>query len=135
MSAPERTTLALRMARAAERVARGGVRTDFAARAHTRRSQIPARPGEHLTLMPGQLHFGGHAATLRTLLGSCLAVTLWHPERRLGGMCHFLLPSRQRKEDEPLDGALGRTSHVVEFDRDDDGRIKGTTVRQRELVK
>jgi chemotaxis protein CheD len=107
MSAPERTTLALRMARAAERVSRGGVRTDSAACAHTRRSQIPARPGEHLTLMPGQLHFGGHAATLRTLLGSCLAVTLWHPERRLGGMCHFLLPSRQRKEDEPLDGRYG----------------------------
>jgi chemotaxis protein CheD len=112
MSVPERMTLAMRMALAAERsaserVARGGVRTDSTVSASAMRSQVPARPGEHLTLMPGQLHFGGHAATLRTLLGSCLAVTLWHPERRLGGMCHFLLPSRQRKGDEPLDGRYG----------------------------
>lgn len=112
MSASERMTLAMRMAgaaerSAAEREARGGVRTNSAVSAPTMHSQLAARPGEHLTLMPGQLHFGGHAASLRTLLGSCLAVTLWHPERRLGGMCHFLLPSRQRKGDEPLDGRYG----------------------------
>jgi chemotaxis protein CheD len=102
----------MRMARAAERsaaerLARGGVRTDLAVSVPAMHSQVPARPGEHLTLMPGQLHFGGHAATLRTLLGSCLAVALWHPERCLGGMCHFLLPSRQRRGDEPLDGRYG----------------------------
>jgi chemotaxis protein CheD len=114
MSTPERLTLAERMTRAAERsaaerVARGGVAGARPVEAHAHGShwQIPARPGEHLTLMPGQMHFGGQAASLRTLLGSCLSVTLWHPERRLGGMCHFLLPSRQRKAGDALDGRYG----------------------------
>ncbi len=69
--------------------------------------QLPARPGDHLVLMPGQMHFGPHAASLRTLLGSCVAVTLWHPARRIGGMCHFLLPSRTRRPDDPTDGRYG----------------------------
>jgi chemotaxis protein CheD len=33
-----------------------------------------------------------------------VSITLWHPGRRIGGMCHFLLPQRQRKLGEPLDG-------------------------------
>ncbi|WP_232539885.1 chemotaxis protein CheD [Azohydromonas aeria] len=57
--------------------------------------------------MPGQLHFGRDAASLRTLLGSCVAITLWHPVRRLGGMCHFVLPSRKRPAAAPLDGRYG----------------------------
>jgi chemotaxis protein CheD len=69
--------------------------------------QVPARPGDHLVLMPGQMHFGGQAATLRTLLGSCVAVTLWHPIQRIGGMCHFLLPSRPHRPDEAPDGRYG----------------------------
>jgi chemotaxis protein CheD len=57
--------------------------------------------------MPGQLHFGRVAASLRTLLGSCVAITLWHPEKRIGGMCHFLLPSRTRTPGQPADGRFG----------------------------
>ncbi|MBU6261298.1 MAG: chemotaxis protein CheD [Burkholderiales bacterium] len=57
--------------------------------------------------MPGQLHFGDRAATIKTLLGSCVALTLWHPTRRLGGMCHYLLPSRTRAGGEGLDGRYG----------------------------
>jgi hypothetical protein len=45
--------------------------------------------------------------TLRTLLGSCVAITLWHPTRRIGGMCHFLLPERKRRTNEPPDGRYG----------------------------
>jgi chemotaxis protein CheD len=108
MSTPERLTLSERMAQARQRTvaARGGA-AESAAPVHGPQWQLPARPGDHLTLLPGQMHFGGQAASLRTLLGSCLAVTLWHPERRLGGMCHFLLPSRQRKAGEALDGRYG----------------------------
>lgn len=63
--------------------------------------------GQELVLMPGQMYFGGRAASIRTLLGSCLSITLWHPGRRIGGMCHFLLPSRTRKPGDPLDGRYG----------------------------
>lgn len=44
-------------------------------------------------LHTGQFHFGGGRLRLRTLLGSCIAVTLWHPARRIGGMCHYMLPA------------------------------------------
>lgn len=66
-----------------------------------------ARPGEALSLMPGELWFGAEAATVKTLLGSCVAVTLWHPKLRVGGMCHYLLPARRRRGGEPLDGRYG----------------------------
>jgi chemotaxis protein CheD len=69
--------------------------------------QVQAKPGDHLMLLPGQMHFGGQAATLRTLLGSCVAVTLWHPAKRIGGMCHFLLPTRTRRPGDPADGRYG----------------------------
>lgn len=70
-------------------------------------SMVDAKLGEHLVLMPGQLHFGRHAASMRTLLGSCVAITLWHPHKRLGGMCHFLLPSRVRTAGAALEGRFG----------------------------
>jgi chemotaxis protein CheD len=68
---------------------------------------LGAEMGQQLVLMPGQMYFGGRAASMKTLLGSCLALTLWHPGKRIGGMCHFLLPSRQRRPGEPLDGRYG----------------------------
>ncbi len=56
-------------------------------------------------LMPGALAFGGPNLRLRTLLGSCVSVVVWHPTLRLGGMCHFLLPARFPEDaDAPLDG-------------------------------
>ncbi|WP_339532608.1 chemoreceptor glutamine deamidase CheD [Pseudomonas mucidolens] len=54
-------------------------------------------------LAPGQVSFATRPTRLRTLLGSCVAITFWHPQRRIGGMCHFMLPARSRK-DQPLDG-------------------------------
>jgi chemotaxis protein CheD len=110
MSTPERTTLAVRMEQARQRTAAaraGPAGGAPAPRGHGTHWQVPSRGGDHLTLMPGQMHFSSKPASLRTLLGSCLAVTLWHPARKLGGMCHFLLPTRQRKPGEPLDGRYG----------------------------
>ena len=69
--------------------------------------QLAGRPGDHLVLMPGQMHVGPHASSLRTLLGSCVAITLWHPLRRIGGMCHYLLPQRHRRAGDALDGRYG----------------------------
>ncbi len=47
-----------------------------------------------VVLCPGDLHFGHGYTRIHTLLGSCIAITLWHPERQIGGMCHYLLPFR-----------------------------------------
>ncbi|OYT88431.1 MAG: chemotaxis protein [Burkholderiales bacterium PBB6] len=60
-----------------------------------------------LNLMPGELFFGAGVPSLRTLIGSCVAVTLWNPRHRIGGMCHYLLPNRQRPANEPRDGKFG----------------------------
>ncbi|WP_308389098.1 chemotaxis protein CheD [Acidithiobacillus sp. AMEEHan] len=58
-------------------------------------------------LQPGDWYFGGPDLVLRTLLGSCIAVTLWHPQTHMGGMCHFLLPRRFGTSDGRLDGRYG----------------------------
>ncbi|MBU2842920.1 chemotaxis protein CheD [Acidithiobacillus thiooxidans] len=45
-------------------------------------------------LQPGDWYFGDRDTRIRTLLGSCIAITIWHPRLLVGGMCHFLLPGR-----------------------------------------
>ncbi|ERH47700.1 chemotaxis protein CheD [Pseudomonas chengduensis] len=57
-------------------------------------------------LQPGDYHFGGTYTRIRTLLGSCVSLVLWHPRARLGGMCHYMLPSRGRASALP-DGRYG----------------------------
>ncbi|QOC21175.1 chemotaxis protein CheD [Wenzhouxiangella sp. AB-CW3] len=49
-----------------------------------------------VNLAPGELHFGDGRTVITTLLGSCVAITLWHPQRKLGGMCHYLLTDRSQ---------------------------------------
>jgi chemotaxis protein CheD len=50
-----------------------------------------------VTLNPGDFHFGGGHTRISTLLGSCISITLWHPHRRIGGMCHYMLAERRIK--------------------------------------
>lgn len=55
-------------------------------------------------LQPGELYFGDRSTRIRTVLGSCVSMVLWHPEQ-VGGMCHFMLPNRSRAcIDETPDG-------------------------------
>ncbi len=49
---------------------------------------------EALNLMPGEMFFGHHQGCIYTLLGSCVAITLWHPKTQLVGMSHYLLSQR-----------------------------------------
>jgi chemotaxis protein CheD len=55
-------------------------------------------------LQPGEFYFGDANTRIRTVLGSCVAITMWHPGERVGGMCHYLLPTRDMTHDNPLDG-------------------------------
>jgi len=55
-------------------------------------------------LKPGEFRFGGGSTRMHTLLGSCVAITLWHPVLHVGGMCHFMLPSRDGRPSSGLDG-------------------------------
>ena len=68
----------------------------------------PAREGFEVFLQPGEWYFDGAGMRLRTVLGSCVALTLWHRRLRVGGMCHYMLPSRARVRDvADLDGRYG----------------------------
>ncbi len=50
--------------------------------------------GNTITLAQGDLYFGEAPGVIATLLGSCVAVTLWHPRLHVGGMCHVVVPQR-----------------------------------------
>lgn len=58
-------------------------------------------------LLPGDYFVGGAGHRIRTLLGSCVSITLWHPERKIGTMSHFLLSSRNQDKSEGLNSRYG----------------------------
>ncbi|NMM37991.1 MAG: chemotaxis protein CheD [Glaciimonas sp.] len=58
-------------------------------------------------LQPGEHFIGDASYKIRTLLGSCVSITLWHPRYRIGAMSHFLLPSRSTAFGSGLDGRYG----------------------------
>lgn len=44
-------------------------------------------------LKPGEFYFGDKTSNVMTLLGSCVAITIWHPLKLIGGICHYQLPT------------------------------------------
>ena len=64
-----------------------------------------------LCLNIGDYFWGNKDTLITTILGSCVSVCIWHPEKKIGGMCHFKLPeSRLEKTRKPLkyDGNFGK---------------------------
>ncbi len=58
-------------------------------------------------LAPGDYFIGDERYRVRTLLGSCVSITLWHPQRRIGAMSHYLLAQRPERPERSQGGALG----------------------------
>ncbi len=58
-------------------------------------------------LQPGEYYVGDATHRVRTLLGSCVSVTLWHREKRYGAMSHFLLATRAAGQGPALDARYG----------------------------
>lgn len=48
-------------------------------------------PGHYLK--PGEMFLATEPMVISTLLGSCVSITMFHPVRKIGAMCHGLLPS------------------------------------------
>lgn len=73
---------------------------------------------------PGDLHVSDEPCRIKTLLGSCVAVTVHNRKRRFGGMNHFMLPEvipeRRRAERDFRFGDLS-TQYLIErmLDYDD----------------
>lgn len=57
--------------------------------------------GIDIFLHPGEWYFGDRHTCIHTTLGSCVAVTLWHPVLKVGGMCHYMLPGTARPGNQP----------------------------------
>ena len=69
-------------------------------------NRLPPAPNYYIDIFlhPGDFYFGDKETRIRTLLGSCVTITLWHPYLLIGGMCHYLLPMKHKSEQTALDG-------------------------------
>jgi len=54
----------------------------------------PSTQLREVYLEPGDFCFGEGNLRITTVLGSCISITLWHPLSKHGGMCHYMLPTR-----------------------------------------
>lgn len=46
-------------------------------------------------LKPGEIYISREPAVISTILGSCIAVTMFNERLKVGGICHALLPERR----------------------------------------
>ena len=54
-----------------------------------------------LNIHPGEWYFGNEYSSLYTVLGSCVALSVWHPTLKLGGLCHYLLARQPGNSNDP----------------------------------
>lgn len=54
-------------------------------------------------IQAGEYAFSKRGTQIHTLLGSCISITLWHPQLTIGGMCHFALPRSPNPDPDRLD--------------------------------
>lgn len=80
-------------------------------------------------LQPGEFYFGEGRTRVRTLLGSCVAISVWHPRLKIGGLCHYMLPGRggHHGMHRALDGRYADEAMLL-FARE--MRAAGTTPRE-----
>jgi len=62
------------------------------------KEKLPKTINYHLE--PGYVYVSGTGSVIRTVVGSCVAVLLWDPRRKAGGMNHFVHP-RAHHHDRP----------------------------------
>ncbi len=53
---------------------------------------------------PGEVVWSDDSIHITTILGSCVAVCVWHPQLRHGGLAHVMLPERFGPRSGRLDG-------------------------------
>jgi len=70
------------------------------------RTPSPDTPAgvKNVYLQPGEYFWGDETHRIKTLLGSCVAICVWHPSRKIGGMSHCLLPTRGNDRTPELSG-------------------------------
>lgn len=81
-------------------------------------------------LNPGEYYFGDRDIRIRTILGSCVSITVWHPKLLIGGMCHYMLPSRHEREVKTGDGKYADEAFGLLLD---DVRRSGTDLEEYQI--
>lgn len=69
-----------------------------------------------VNLRPGELIITEQPTIVTTLLGSCISICLYHPLKKIGGICHCLLPSKtgSLSNRPPYSFVNDALSHMVE---------------------
>src|SRR4051812_41516321 len=72
-------------------------------------------PGARLSIYPGEWYFGNEYKSFYTILVSCVALSVWHPTLKIGGLCHYLLPAQpgHQTANDVNDEAAGRYGNTV----------------------
>ena len=63
---------------------------------------LDAEMPELIYLHPAQMCFCGRPSRVETVLGSCVAVTMWNARLQIGCICHAVLPLQRKSKHEPL---------------------------------
>jgi len=74
-----------------------------------------SKPPVEIFLQPGEFYFGDRSTRIRTILGSCVSITMWHPTLLTGAMCHYMLASRPGRRGKDLDGKYGEDAILMFF--------------------
>lgn len=68
----------------------------------------PAYRDDVVFVNPGEIYFGSTAKQIKTILGSCVAILLWHPEKKLTGLCHYVMPEIHKEADNSVPGRYAK---------------------------
>jgi chemotaxis protein methyltransferase CheR len=71
-------------------------------------------PAVHARVLVGETFASAAPAWVSTVLGSCVSVCLFDPERRIGGMNHFLLPEARGNERRSARYGAGAMEQLIE---------------------
>lgn len=85
----------------------------------------PARQAVAIYLNPAEIVLAEGPATVTTVLGSCVAVTIFSPQTRLGTICHGVLPNGM--DEEPGKYVDQAVRYMVDF-------FQGRQVAMKHLV-
>ncbi len=66
-------------------------------------------------ILPGQYFASAGPTGMATLLGSCVSTCLWDPQRRIGGMNHFMLPGDNGSAGSPVTRSARFGVHAMEL--------------------
>ncbi len=78
----------------------------------------------------GDVHWADKDTMITTVLGSCVSVCVWHPEKQIGGMCHIKMPGKSNNP------TVAKTNYIYAHDAIQylNNKIKATGLDKNEFI-